>query len=152
MKKLVAIFSMVLACASFQACATKQGTGAVVGAGTGAAAGAAIAKNNALGAVVGGLVGGLIGGAIGRQMDKNDQSQLARTFEYNATGSSNEWRNPDTGYTYSATPTSTFERENQPCRRFTLDADVEGSSTGDERVTGTACRRSDGTWEIVNQR
>jgi surface antigen len=148
MKKLIAGVSMVLACASFQACASKQGTGAVVGAGTGAAAGAAIAKNDALGAVVGGLVGGLIGSEVGRRMDQRDQNQLTRTFEYNPTGRSTEWNNPDTGYSYSATPTATFEREDRPCRRFTLEADVEGSS--DEQVTGTACRRTDGTWEIVS--
>jgi surface antigen len=139
----------VLVCSGFQACGTKQGTGAVVGAGTGAAAGAAIAKNDALGAVVGGLVGGLIGSEVGRRMDQRDQDQLAQTFEYNPTGRTSEWRNPDTGYSYAATPTSTFQDEERPCRRFTLDADVEGS--GDERVTGTACRRTDGTWEIVSQ-
>ena len=150
MKRMLATISIVLACAALPACATKQGTGAVIGAGTGAAAGAAIAKNNAVGAVVGGLVGGLVGGAIGRHMDNTDQQQLAQTFETNPTGRSSEWTNPDTGYTYSATPTGTFEQDNRPCRRFTLLGKVEGS-TSDEPVTGTACRRTDGTWEIVSQ-
>src|SRR6185369_7369181 len=97
MKRMLATLSIVLACAALPACATKQGTGAVIGAGTGAAAGAAIAKNNALGAVVGGVVGGLVGGAIGRHTDNTDQQHLAQTFETNPTGRSSEWTNPDTG-------------------------------------------------------
>ena len=122
MKRMLATLSVVLACASFPACASKQNTGALIGAGTGAAAGAAIAHNNAVGAVVGGLVGGLIGGAIGHHMDQNDQNRLAQTFS----------------------------QDNRPCRRFTLQGTVEGS-TSTEPVTGTACRRSDGAWEIVSQ-
>ena len=133
--------AVLLTSSGLAGCATKQGTGAVLGAGTGAAAGAAIAKNNAIGAVVGGLVGGLIGSEIGRRMDQNDQNRLAQTFETNPTGRSAEWTNPDTGYRYSATPTETYQSENRPCRRFTLDADVEGS-TNEQTVTGTACRRS----------
>ena len=148
MKRLLATLSMVTLCASLTACATREGTGTVLGAGAGAAAGAAIAKNDAVGAVVGGLVGGLVGREIGQYMDQRDPSRLVQAFEYNQTGATSQWTNPDTGYSYAATPTNTFQSENRPCRRFTLLADVEGSS--DERVNGTACRQSDGSWQIVS--
>ena len=148
MKRFVATLSLALVCASVSACATNEGTGTVLGAGAGAAAGAAIAKDDAVGAVVGGLLGGLVGREIGRYMDQHDQSLLAQTFETSPTGRTSQWTNPDTGYSYAATPTETFQDANRPCRRFTLAADLEGSN--DERVTGTACRQSDGTWQIVS--
>jgi surface antigen len=136
-------------CLALSACATRQQTGGLVGAGAGAAAGAAIAKNDTVGAVVGGLVGGLLGSEIGRRMDDNDQRYLANTFETSPTGRTSEWTNPDTGTTYSATPTETYTRADRPCRNFTLEADVDGNA-GDETVNGIACRRPDGTWEIVS--
>jgi surface antigen len=149
MKSLLATLSMVVLCVTLTACATREGTGTVLGAGAGAAAGAAIAKNDAVGAVVGGLLGGLIGREIGQYMDQRDQSRLAQTFEYNQTGATSQWTNPDTGYSYAATPTDTFQSSNRPCRRFTLQADIEGT-TNDETVTGTACREADGRWQIVS--
>ena len=148
MKRISTMLSMAAFCLSLQACATHEGTGTVLGAGAGAAAGAAIAKNDAVGAVVGGLVGGLVGREIGQYMDQRDQSRLAQTFEYNQSGATSQWTNPDTGYSYAATPTNTFQSENRPCRKFTLLADVEGS--GNEHVNGTACRQSNGSWQIVS--
>jgi len=148
MKRFIATLSLALACASVSASATNEGTGTVLGAGAGAAAGAAIAKNDAIGAVAGGLLGGLVGREIGQYMDQHDQSLLAQTFETSPTGRTSQWTNPDTGYSYAAAPTETFQSENRPCRRFTLAADVEGNSN--EKVTGTACRQSDGKWQIVS--
>ena len=147
MRRFVAMLCLALACAS-ASCSTNEGTGTVLGAGAGAAAGAAIAKNDAVGAVVGGILGGLVGREIGQYMDQRDQSLLAQTFETSPTGRTSQWTNPDTGYSYAATPTETFQDANRPCRRFTLAADLEGSN--DERVTGTACRQADGRWQIVS--
>ncbi len=149
MKRISAVLSMLAFCASLSACTTQEGTGTVLGAGAGAAAGAAIAKNDAVGAVVGGLLGGSVGREIGQYMDQRDQGRLAQTFEYNQTGSTSQWTTPDTGNSYAAPPTNTFQSDNRPCRRFTLQADVEGASN-DETVTGTACRESDGRWQIVS--
>ena len=130
-------------------CAAKQQTGTLIGAGAGAATGVAVSKHDTAGALIGGAVGGLVGGLIGRQMDKNDEQKLSDTFESNATGKSTEWTNPDTGHTYSATPTETSQEENRPCRQFRLQTDP-GDDAQASTVFGKACRKSDGTWEIVS--
>jgi surface antigen len=139
---------LIGSCVLALGCATKRQTGGLVGAGAGAAAGAAIAKNDAVGAIVGGLVGGLVGSEIGRRMDLHDQQQLAQTFEHGQTGRTSTWVNPDTGHRYAATPTDTYEIADRPCRKFRLETDLEGPE--EETVYGTACRRSDGTWELTS--
>lgn len=99
-------------------------------------------------AIIGGtMAGSFIGGAIGHSMDTTDQLRTGQTLETVRTGVSSSWRNPDTGYEYRVVPTSTYETGSGPCREYTIDAVINGRR---EKVRGTACRQSDGTWRTVS--
>ncbi|KPK40991.1 MAG: hypothetical protein AMJ69_00270 [Gammaproteobacteria bacterium SG8_47] len=57
------------------------------------------------------------------------------------------WRNPDTGNGYTVTPTKTYETAAGPCREYTIDAIIGGST---EKIYGTAGRQADGSWKVQN--
>ena len=95
--------------------------------------------------IAGTMAGAAIGGAIGRTMDEVDRMRTAATLENVRTGVSSSWRNPDTGYRYTVTPTETYETSSGPCREYVIDAEIGGRT---EQVYGTACRQPDGSWRI----
>lgn len=138
---LVMLSALVLALAG---CATKEGTGTAVGAGAGAVIGSQVGDNEGVGALIGAVAGGLLGREVGQWMDQRDRQQVAETLEEEPTGETTAWVNPDTGRRFQITPTATFERDGQPCRRFSMD--IEGKA---EDITGTACRTQDGSWQVV---
>jgi len=45
------------------------------------------------------------------------------------------------------TPTKTYETAAGPCREYTIDAIIGGST---EKIYGTACRQADGSWKVQN--
>jgi len=100
-----------------------------------------------LATMAGTVAGAMIGGSIGRSMDEQDQMNTAAALENVRTGVSSTWVNPDTGYQYVVTPTSTYDSGTGPCREYTMDATIGGKT---EQVYGTACRQPDGSWKIVN--
>ena len=126
---------------------------AVLGTVVGAAGGGLIAAAAGGGTgwiVAGSLLGGLAGGAIGHKLDARDkrmaEEAAARAFEQNRTGQTSTWSNPDTGNSGTVTPTKTYQlASGQYCRRYTQTIRVGGEP---QEASGTACRRSDGTWEI----
>lgn len=126
---------------------TREQTGAVIGGGVGAAVGNTIGKGQGRTAalIIGTMAGTMIGATIGRYMDEQDRMRTGEVLEYNRTGRSSNWRNPDSGHEYTVTPTRTFESRQGPCRDFAVDAYVGGRR---EEVTGTACRDDDGRWRM----
>lgn len=127
---------------------TQEQSGAVLGGAAGAAAGSAIGggSGRTVAIILGALVGSAVGANIGRHMDEQDRIRTAEAMEYNPTGRSSTWRNPDTQTAYTVTPTRTYETSAGPCREFTMDAEVGGKP---QQVYGTACRQADGSWKIV---
>jgi len=144
-----ALAAALCACAGYQ-----PGPRAALGAATGAAAGGLIASAAADGrgdAIAAGvLLGGLLGGAVGDSLDTADRRYAARNLhdglEYERSGRSSEWRNPDNGHSGSVTPYRTYEDEHGPCREYSQTITVDGRT---RRAYGTACRDWDGTWRIV---
>ena len=127
-------------------CATKRETGALTGAATGTAAGAAIGDTEA--AVIGGLLGTIVGHEIGYQMQREDRLRTRDVLEHNRTGQTSGWVNPDTGRRYSVTPRDTYTGVGQrPCREFVIET---GTGPNQRESIKTACRRADGTWEIMD--
>jgi len=144
---LVAAISLLVGCANTGA---KTGIGAAGGAAAGGLIGAA-AGGGATGIIGGVLLGGLLGGAVGNALDQRDarlaQEANQQAFENAQTGSSTQWRNPDSGHSGTVTPTRTFENASgQPCREFQQTITVGGQT---EQAYGTACRQADGTWRVV---
>lgn len=144
-------FRSFFACLMLSGCTappTQEQSGMVIGGILGGAIGSQVGggQGSTVAAVVGTLIGAAIGGNIGRSMDDLDRVKVAAALENTKTGSSSQWRNPDTGSQYTVTPTHTHETKARPCREFTIDGLVGGSR---EKIYGTACRQNDGSWQII---
>ena len=124
--------------------------GAAAGAGIGTAFGQGGGKTAAI--IAGGVIGALLGSEIGRQLDERDQELAYNTtndaLERYPSGSSAEWRNPDSGNYGTVVPDRPYtDPQGQVCREYTQTITVDGRG---ETATGVACRQPDGTWRIVN--
>jgi surface antigen len=131
-----------------------QLAGGLVGGLSGAAVGYGLGKGShheERGVLVGGLVGALAGGWLGGQLDRNDRHYAEpayySAFEEAPYGRTVSWRNPDSGSYGSVTPTRSHERVGSYCREYSQRIVVDGRT---ETGYGTACRRPDGSWQIVN--
>jgi len=121
-------------------------TGAVVGGAVGHNFGSGSGK--ALATFAGAVLGALAGSSIGRQLDGYDELQAQRALEYNQTGYSSSWVNPDSGREVTITPVETYQRDSgQYCREYRTEVEV---GSGIQEAYGTACRQPDGSWKIVN--
>ena len=149
----VALIAVLLAaCADLQD-RPKQTAGTLIGAGLGALAGSQVGsgKGQLAAVAIGALAGAWLGGEAGKSLDKADRLYAERTatnaLEYNRSGQTSTWRNPDSGHAGTMTPTRTFRTASgEDCREYETTISVDGRT---ERATGRACRRSDGTWRIV---
>lgn len=136
---------------SLSSCANgpnKAGMGAAGGAATGAIIGQAIGHNTEA-TLIGAVAGGLLGYIIGNEMDKYDREQLNHVYERGVSGQSSAWRNPDNGNTYQVTPQPAFSNpsDNRPCRKAEIQSVIDGKR---ETVYTTACRDSNGHWQLQN--
>ncbi len=148
MKKII-VLGLALALSIPVLTSCEQGDGAsIFGGVVGAAVGSRFGKGRGriAGMVLGAVVGSMIARKLSRHMRRDDHKRTARVFENNKNGQSTKWRNPDTGYEYTATPKRTYYNEGRPCREFTMDANIGGKM---EQVYGTACRQPDGSWKII---
>lgn len=135
----IAVVVLILSVFIGGGCATKQGTGTVVGGAAGGALGYAIGGGPGL--VIGALAGGVVGNVVGKGMDDDDRHRAAAALEANRRM---EWENSQ-GNHYEVTPTGTRYQEGRECRDFQMTSYVDGKP---DEVTGVACRRSDGGWEL----
>jgi surface antigen len=142
----LAIPAAVLALAACENPPTKEQKGGVAGAVVGGVVGSTIGggTGRTVAIIAGTVAGAVIGGRIGSKMDEADKLKAAQALESTPTGQHSTWQNPDTGARYTMTPTKTYEASAGPCRDFTVNADVDGKA---EKVSGTACRQSDGSWK-----
>lgn len=125
---------------------TQEQTGMIVGGALGGLLGSQVGGGHGriAATIIGTLAGAAIGGSVGRSMDETDRLKTAVALEDVRTGVPSSWRNPDTGYEYTVTPTKTYETASGPCREYTVDAIIGGKK---EKVYGTACRQPDGSWQ-----
>ncbi|MGE4503752.1 MAG: glycine zipper domain-containing protein [Desulfovibrionaceae bacterium] len=127
-------------------CATKGQTGAGTGALLGATVGALTSKNKITGAALGAGAGLLLGYIVGNELDKADEKQIAQTLETTPSGQTTSWRNPDTGYTYQATPRPAYMENERIYRDVEIQSMVDGHP---QTVTARAYREPDGSWHLV---
>lgn len=115
--------------------------GAVIGSTIGGGAGRAVAV------VGGGLLGGLLGNQIGQSLDNADRAEYARASQAAMNnGSTQSWKNSSTGHRGTIHPQKRFKNsDGQYCREYTQTIYVEGKP---HQGHGTACRQSDGAWDI----
>jgi len=128
---------------------TKEQQGTVIGAVAGGVLGSKIGggSGKVAATIAGTMLGGFIGGNIGRQMDEADRARAGQILESTPTNQTGSWQNPDSGTSYSVTPTRTYYQDTKPCREYTTEAWIDGRT---ETVYGTACRQADGSWVAAN--
>src|SRR3954465_6120202 len=125
---------------------TKEQKGTIAGAVVGGVVGSTIGggTGRTVAIVAGTLAGAGVGGNMGQKRDEADRLKAAQALETTRTGEQTSWTNPDSGASYTMTPTRTYEAKGEPCRDFTVDGKVGGKP---EKISGTACRQSDGSWK-----
>ncbi|WP_244271065.1 MULTISPECIES: RT0821/Lpp0805 family surface protein [Thalassospira] len=133
----------------------KQTAGTLLGAVGGAVAGAQFGKGKGqlVGVALGTMAGAFLGSEVGRSLDNADRAIMAqstqKTLESAPTGKTSSWQNPDTGVQGTVTPTRTYQKpETQEyCREYQQTVMIGGQ---EETAYGTACRKPDGSWQVVN--
>ena len=152
-------FAVVFAAAlSLAACVSDQGNkqtlGTLIGAGLGGLAGSQVGSGTGQLAAIGAgvLLGGLLGNEVGKSLDKADIAYAERnaqeTLEYQPSGATSSWVNPDSGNSGSITPTATYQSTGgEYCREYQQTVTVGGEQ---QSAYGTACRQPDGSWKLVN--
>lgn len=131
---------------------TKQTVGAVGGAVLGGWAGSNIGggKGAIIATGAGTLLGALLGSSLGKSLDKADlaYANQAQNQAYNAPiGQTINWNNPQSGNRGTITPVNDgYRSSGEYCRQYNQTIYVDGQT---QTATGTACRQSNGTWQIV---
>ncbi len=146
---LLGVSAALTACSGQEAKLDKSTTGQVLGGVAGAAAGSQVGggSGQTVAIVAGALLGSVVGERIGARMEEDDLQQTALALEENRTGEASTWVNPDTGNEFRVTPSETYDRSGRPCREFEFQVETEQGADAEER---TACRNSDGTWEVIS--
>ncbi|RFO97381.1 hypothetical protein DIC66_09680 [Rhodoferax lacus] len=137
--------TLLAGCASYQS--PQEQSGMVIGGALGGLLGSQVGHGSGRTAAVilGTLAGAAVGGSVGHSMAETDRLKTAHALENVRTGVPTSWRNPDSGNQYTVVPTRTYDEPNGPCREYTVDAVVAGRK---DRVYGTACRQTDGSWKV----
>lgn len=156
MNKTLIHITLLASMVSLAGCASNTqgqntGIGAATGAVAGGLAGAAIAGGTPVGVGVGAVVGGLVGGVIGHSMDSTDNQTAYASLKNAPTNTPTKWTNPRTGATYTIVPVSGMitVNGNPNCRNYRTSVMSNGKL---QKVYGTACMQSDGTWKDVSVR
>ncbi len=140
------------------ACTTSQGNqkqqaGSLLGGALGAVIGSQFGEGSGRDYAIaaGAILGALAGSNIGAQLDERDrllagqaQSKALNRADVNETIS---WNNPNSGNSGTYTPTRNgTSSSGQYCREYKQEIIIDGRR---ETGYGTACQRSDGSWEII---
>ena len=121
-------------------------TGAVVGGLVGSQFGSGSGKKIAT--VAGALVGALAGSEIANQLSSRDRLYANEALDRGLnSGRPQNWSNPESG-TYGNVYPETLVQSNSGryCRSYSQTIYVNGQP---QSATGRACRKPDGTWEII---
>ena len=126
--------------------------GAVIGGLIGSRIGGGVGRKVAIG--VGVVAGGVLGNQIGRSLDCADRDRAINThqaaLEKQPSGTTSGWRNPDTGYSGTSTPTGKvwYNDRGEPCRNYRT---TISDNNRTETANGTACRHN-GVWQDTSAR
>jgi surface antigen len=121
--------------------------GTVIGAVVGGAIGSKVAdgSNRAVAIVIGSVLGAVVGREIGRDLDDRDRACVGHSLELVEIGQKVRWTNEQTHVGYLLTPLAAAKGDAAGCRRYTLQATLDGRSRTSE---GRAGRTGEGTWAI----
>jgi len=92
-------------------------------------------------------VGGLAGDALDQRDKEIAMKAAQQSLEGQRSGSTQGWKNPDSGNSGTFTPTRTYQDgSGQYCREYRQTITL-GDRT--EQAFGSACRQPDGNWKVV---
>lgn len=134
---------------SFLRC-NRDVVGAIIGGGTGAVLGSTIGKGSGRdAAMIGGAILGMLSGySIGQNLDQGDLACTGYALQRVPDGQSVRWQNPDSGRSYNVVPTNSWQNaQGRYCREYSATANIGGKL---QKTFGTACRQSDGSWQIIS--
>lgn len=117
--------------------------GAVVGGAIGSQIGDGSGRTVAI--IAGTVLGAVIGREIGKDLDERDRACVGHSLELVSVGQSVRWTNEKTRVAYVVTPLAPLKGDSKDCRRFKLQATLDGKSRTSEN---RACRDAQGTWAI----
>ncbi|MDG2033563.1 MAG: RT0821/Lpp0805 family surface protein [Rhodospirillales bacterium] len=150
---LFVVMVFISACAQSQD-SQKQTIGTLLGAGAGALIGSQIGggKGQLAAVAIGALGGAFLGSEVGKSLDDVDRLKAGKAqqaaLENNRSGQVTSWRNPDTGHSGAITPKPAVQTPSgEYCRDYEHEIKVAGRT---EVAQGTACRKPNGTWRVIN--
>jgi surface antigen len=93
------------------------------------------------------MLGGMVGSSIGRGLDEEAKRNAykAETLALSS-GRQTQWKAPSGSYGF-VEPGPVYAEAQRTCRSYTHKIYINGKP---ETGNGTACRASDGSWDIVN--
>lgn len=157
MSRFIKIISSFFIITLLSACAgqyNRAQTGTLAGGALGGIVGSKFGKGSGqlLATGFGAVLGAYFGNQIGAQLDEKDRMQMAAStqnaLEFNKSGQTTSWQNPDSGHSGKVKPVKTYQRnDGRYCREFSQQINIDGKP---HQAYGTACRQPDGKWEIVN--
>lgn len=135
-------------------CSNGSGTqnadmGKIIGGITGAYIGSEVTKGDSrfVGTAAGALIGSYIGEQIGSSIDKENRQKMGWVLENQRSNSAVKWVDPDTNQVYEMVPQKSYHSKKRVCRPFKLVMHIDGKKYYQK---GVACRRRDGTWELIS--
>ncbi len=141
----VILLGAMFGCANMQPNKAQQGSvfGALAGGLIGSQLGPPEERNE--NALIGAGLGFLAGYLVGNEMDKYDRGQVQQTLEYEPSGQTNSWVNPDTGNRFAVTPGPAYAEEGRIYREVKL----RGSIDGEREIIHAKAYRENGRWVLV---
>lgn len=128
-------------------------TGALIGGVTGALAASHIGKGSGrvAASMIGAMAGAVIGSEIGQYMDELDKQRYNEAFTQASSapiGREIHWKNADNGHYGSVKPIREGRANSgEYCREYQSQVTIGGKV---QNAYGTACRRPDGSWEVMS--
>jgi surface antigen len=153
MKSAIAVF--LAAGVAFGAAGCSQTTGpnesggTILGAIAGGMIGSQVGKGsgNTAAIIAGTMLGGMVGSSIGRGLDEEARRQASGAQSLAlSSGRQTKWQAPSGSYGF-VEPGPVYAENSRTCRSYTHKIYINGKP---ETGTGTACKASDGAWDIVN--
>jgi len=123
--------------ASLAACSANSGPTQVAGTATATVSSAA----------PGGFFGDRIGAALSDEDQRRASAAQMQALESGPSGAPVPWRNPDSGRYGDVVPGPAYETNGATCRGYTQTVYIDGNP---QAARGTACRKSDGSWTVLN--